>query len=245
MIAGLCWPVVWAQTSATAAPTTERQETQSPATGAAAVPDASAGVPSDEITSDNRFWLSGQANFITQYHPAFHANLSGPNSLPPPAQDASSRVLTLFMGVRLLRDTEVLVDVEETGGNGIGQALGIAGFTNLDVVRNPTLSKVPYVARVMLHQTIPLSKEYTAAVRGPLGLAPSVPVRRLEFRLGKMSTVDFFDLNSIGSDSHFQFMNWVADNNGAYDYAADTRGYTYGFVANTTTRAGPCALARC
>jgi hypothetical protein len=46
-----------------------------------------------------------------------------------------------------------------------------------------------------------------------------------------MSTADFFDLNSIGSDSHLQFMNWTADNNGAYDYAADTRGYTYGLLA--------------
>jgi hypothetical protein len=27
-----------------------------------------------------------------------------------------------------------------------------------------------------------------------------------------------------------QFMNWTVDNNGAYDYAADTRGYTYGVV---------------
>src|SRR5436305_2907610 len=44
-----------------------------------------------------------------------------------------------------------------------------------------------------------------------------------------MSTVDFFDNNSVGSDSHTQFMNWAAVNNGAYDYAADTRGYTYGF----------------
>ena len=46
-----------------------------------------------------------------------------------------------------------------------------------------------------------------------------------------MSTVDFFDLNSVGSDSHLQFMNWAIVNNGAYDYAADTRGYTYGLVA--------------
>ena len=225
LLAGLCGPLVWAQT-----PTPDSPQTP-PAASAAAVPAAPPEVPSDEITWDNRFWLSGQANFITQYHPTFHADYSGPNSLPTPAQDASSRVLTLFMGVRLLRNTELLLDLEETGGNGIGEALGLAGFTNLDVVRNPTLGKAPYVARFMLHQTIPLSKQYAAAVRGPLGLAPSVPVRRLEFRLGKMSTVDFFDLNSIGSDSHFQFLNWVADNNGAYDYAADTRGYTYGFVS--------------
>ena len=88
----------------------------------------------------------------------------------------------------------------------------------------------------MLHFTIPLSKETTEATRNPLSLASTVPVRRLELRVGKMSTVDFFDLNSIGSDSHLQFLNWAAVNNGAFDYAADTRGYTYGLVAELYTR---------
>jgi hypothetical protein len=41
---------------------------------------------------------------------------------------------------------------------------------------------------------------------------------------------DFFDLNSVGGDSHLQFMNWAVDQNGAYDYAADTRGYTFGVI---------------
>src|SRR6202142_1010662 len=88
----------------------------------------------------------------------------------------------------------------------------------------------------MLHYTIPLSVETTEATRNPLALASTVPVRRLELRVGKMSTVDFFDLNSAGSDSHLQFMNWAIVNNGAYDYAADTRGYTYGFVAEYYTK---------
>ena len=104
-------------------------------------------------------------------------------------------------------------------------------------MRNPTLGEDPYVSRVMLHYTIPLSSETTEATRNPLSLASTAPVRRLEFRLGKMSTVDFFDLNSVGSDSHLQFMNWAAVNNGAYDYAADTRGYTYGFVAEYYAKA--------
>jgi hypothetical protein len=69
------------------------------------------------------------------------------------------------------------------------------------------------------------------AERGPLSLATRVPVRRVELRIGKFGTADFFDNNAIGSDSHFQFMNWTIDNNGAYDYAADTRGYTYGALA--------------
>src|SRR5262249_13707370 len=41
---------------------------------------------------------------------------------------------------------------------------------------------------------------------------------------------DFFDTNSVLADSHRQFTNWTVDNNGAYDYAADTRGYTYGVL---------------
>ena len=184
----------------------------------------------------DRFWISGQANSITQYQPAFHADYSGPNSLQPQSDLASSRVITLYTGFRVTPNTEVLFDLESAGGTGLSNALGIAGFTNLDVVRNPTLSQTPYVARVMIHQTIPLSRDYTDAVKGPLGLATRVPVRRLEFRLGKMSTVDFFDLNGVGSDSHLQFMNWAADNNAAYDYAADTRGYTVGVTADFEDR---------
>lgn len=182
------------------------------------------------FTWSDRFWVSGQANFITQYHPDFTAKYSGPNSFLPPAETASSRVFTLFTGFRLFRNTDILFDVESAGGGGLGNALGIAGFTNLDVVRNPTLGPTPYVARILIHQVIPLSREYLQAAKGPLALASRLPVRRLELRAGKLSTADFFDVNSVGSDSHLQFMNWTADNNGAYDYAADTRGYTYGLM---------------
>ena len=178
----------------------------------------------------DRLWVSGQFNSITQYQPPFHADYSGPNSLTPGSDLASSRVITLYTGVRLTPTTDFIFDLESAGGTGLSNALGVAGFPNLDVVRNPSLSQLPYVSRVMIHQTIPLSRDYIDAAKGPLGLATRVPVRRLEIRLGKMSTVDFFDLNSIGSDSHLQFMNWAADNNAAYDYAADTRGYTYGLV---------------
>jgi carbohydrate-selective porin OprB len=95
-------------------------------------------------------------------------------------------------------------------------------------VRNPLLSKAPYIARVMIRQIIPLSKDMVEAERGPFELATDLPSRRLELRAGKFGMADFFDTNAVGSDSHFQFMNWTVDNNGAYDYAANTRGYTDG-----------------
>src|SRR4029077_1451101 len=178
-------------------------------------------------SESGRFWISGQANFISQWHPEFHSPYQGPNSLSPQAQDATSRVLTLLTGVEASSTTEFLCDVQETGGHGIGEALGLAGFTNLDVVRNPLLSKSPYVARLMWHQIIPLSREKSPAERTPLSLFTQLPVRRLEIRFGKFSLVDFFDLNAYGSDNNFQFMNWTLDKNGAFDYAADTAGYTY------------------
>ncbi len=185
-------------------------------------------IPSLEKIPD-WLWLSGQANFIAQMHPAFHALYSGEHSLRPEAErNPRSRVLTLYTGLRLTRTTEVIFHIEETGGTGLSQALGVAGSPNFDVVRNPSISRDPYVARIMLHQVIPLSATEVAAVRGPLSLARTVPERRLEFRVGKLSTPDFFDVNGVGSDSQHQFINWAVVNNGAYDYAADTRGYTFG-----------------
>lgn len=179
----------------------------------------------------DRIWISAQANFIRQQHTAFDAKYSGVNSFVTDKEHATSRVETLYLGFQITKRWEILTDIESAGGAGLSNALGIAGFTNVDVVRNPTLGEAPYVSRVMLHYTVPLSKASTEATRNPLSLASMVPTRRLEFYLGKMSTVDFFDLNSVGSDSHLQFMNWALVNNGAFDYAADTRGYTYGFVA--------------
>src|SRR5258708_2071146 len=55
---------------------------------------------------DTRFWLSGQMNFIFQAHPNFHAAYSGPNSLSPHYEKATSRVMTLYTGVRLNDSTE-------------------------------------------------------------------------------------------------------------------------------------------
>lgn len=181
-------------------------------------------------SAEARWWVSGQANFIFQTHPAFYAKYSGTNSFPPEYEKATSRVMTLYTGFQITKSIEVLVDVEETGGEGLGQALGIAGYVNLDVVRNPTLSQSPYLSRYIYHQVFALSPEKTEAARGPLMTFSALPARRLEFRFGKMGISDFFDLNAVGSDSHLQFMNWAVDQNGAYDYAADTRGYTYAAI---------------
>jgi high affinity Mn2+ porin len=183
-----------------------------------------------------RLWVAGQANLIFQANLAFHSPYSGPNSLQPKAQHRLSRVLSLYTGLQLGGGAELLVDAESASGRGISDAFGLGGYTNLDVVRNPQLGGAPYLARALYHQTFAFGPERVANDRSPVSSAVEVPVRRFDFWIGKMGTVDFFDLNGPGSDSHLQFLNWTVDNNGAFDYAADTRGYSYGAVGELHER---------
>jgi hypothetical protein len=183
-----------------------------------------------------RFWLSGQANFVFQTHSDFRALYSGAHSLDPNYEKATSRVMTLYSGMRFNNSTELLVDIEEAGGAALTYGFGLAGNTDLDIVRNPLLSKAPYLGRAMIHKVIALSKDKVENQRSYLSLFDELPRRRIELRFGKFSLPDFFDVNSVGSDTHFQFLNWTTDNNGAWDYAADTRGYTVGLTADYEDR---------
>ncbi|MGA9671767.1 MAG: carbohydrate porin [Terracidiphilus sp.] len=184
---------------------------------------------------NSKWWLSGQANVILQGDLPLHSPYQGTNSFIGRGEYKTSLVGTLYTAWRPTRSiryaTDFVFDIESAGGRGLGEALGIAGFTNLDVVRNPNLGSTPYIARYQVHQVFGFTQETTSQDAGPFALAPSVPLRRVEFRIGKMTLPDFFDANEVGSDSHLQFMNWTIDNNGAWDYAADTRGYTVGGMA--------------
>ena len=188
----------------------------------------------------SRYWLSGQANIILQGDLPFHSPYQGTNSFIGRGEYKTSLLGTLYTAYRATRsiryNTDLILDFESAGGRGLGEALGLAGFTNLDVVRNPNLGPTPYIARYGIHQVIGLTDKTTDQVPGPFALTSTVPLRRLEFRIGKMTLPDFFDINTVGSDSHLQFMNWTIDNNGAWDYAADTRGYTVGGIAEYDDR---------
>jgi len=154
-------------------------------TDAEAAPNAADPSP-DESTEamfphlkDTRFWLSGQANFIFQTHPPFSAAYSGKNSLSPSYEKATSRVMTLYTGLRLNDSTELLVDIEEAGGAALSTGLGLAGNTDLDIVRNPLLSKEPYLGRGMIHRVFALSKDKVENQRNFLSLFDELPRRCL------------------------------------------------------------------
>jgi high affinity Mn2+ porin len=202
--------------------------TQQPAAVGGATPDLTI-FPHSQTA---RYWISGQTNTIFQAKPGFHSPYQGPNSLDNAPEYKTSLVETLYLGYQphhnLRYNTDLLIDFESAGGRGLGEALGLAGFTNLDVVRNPNLGTTPYLSRGGIHQTFGLTSEMTESDRDQFSLATEVPVRRFETRIGKMGANDFMDVNDVATDSHLQFLNWTIDDNGAWDYAADTRGYTVG-----------------
>src|SRR6202453_4583045 len=116
------------------------------------------------------YWISGQANSIFQMHGHFHSPYEGTNSLRDVFEYKASEVATLYLGYQWhpnsRYNTDFIVDFENAGGRGISQALGLAGETNLDVVRNPNLSSVPYLSRGEIHQIVGLTDETTDQERG-------------------------------------------------------------------------------
>ncbi len=154
--------------------------------GAAAFAQISYDTGQDTVFSHSQtspFWISGQGNSIFQWHPRFHASYSGPNSFEHASEQAASVVLTLYTGLQLTSTTEALVDVESSGGSGLSQVVGLAGFPNADATRSPSLDQTPYFARAELHQVIPLSTDANLVKRTPLSLLTTLPQRRIEFIL--------------------------------------------------------------
>lgn len=179
----------------------------------------------------DRFWISGQSNFILQAHTPFHSPYFGPNSFHGYGENAVSFTNTLYTGARILRFTEVIVSADEAGGRGLSDGLGIAAYVNADVI-DPDLSRAFFLSRCFYHQTIPLTADRINESPNPFFLQSSIPRRRIEVTFGKLSLLDFFDVNEVGGDSHLQFTNLAIGNTGTYEYGGDGHGYTVAAMVN-------------
>ena len=178
-----------------------------------------------------RFGVHFQATVIDQGNARFDSHSTGANSLPPGSESATSITATLFVGLRLLPGTELYVDPELSGGRGIGAVHGVAGFPNGETYRigdpQPTIS----TARLYLRQTFGFGSEMEKLEDGPNQVAGTAAARRLMLEAGKFSMTDNFDGNAYSHDPRSQFMNWSLMSSSAWDYPADTRGYTWGALA--------------
>ena len=168
---------------------------------------------------------------IMQGHPAFKASYSGKNSLRDSAEFALSVTATLFLGRKLWKNASFFVNPEIAGGRGISYALGLAGAANGETFRVGSPAPALYIARAFFEQNIAIRKSKTEHRNGEFNqIAEEIPSSRVTISLGKFSLADFFDDNAYSHDPRSEFMNWSLMDNGAWDYPANTRGYTWGAV---------------
>ena len=184
-----------------------------------------------DTTNKDQFWnIHFQSTIIAQYHPAFSAKYSGINSLDKNGESTISSTSTLYLGARLWKGSQVYFNPELSGGSGFSQTTGVAGFPNGEVYRVSNPAPQVYIARLYLRQLISLSRNTVYKSDDQNKLSGKEPESYVSINAGKFSIMDFFDDNSYSHDPRTQFYNWALMGNAAWDYPANTRGYTYGLV---------------
>lgn len=190
-----------------------------------------AGQAENDSSREPRFNLHFQTTYVYQYKPAFDAPYSGPNSLKSTEEKENSITATLYIGARLWKGAEIYINPEVAGGSGLSGAFGMAASTNGETFRVGDPEPTLYLARGYLKQTFALDGSASLIEDKANQLTNREPVKYLRFYLGKMSLGDIFDNNAYANSPRTQFLNWCLMSNGAWDYAANLRGYTYAFAS--------------
>ena len=176
--------------------------------------------------------LAAQYTYVLQHQDAFHAPYSGPLSLDPGGDTQPTNTLGAYLGWAPLTPVQFYLDFEKFMGAGVSNATGLAGLTNGDVVREGAtgIKKEFYIARSYARFLLPLGGQYTGVDRGQDQIPGAEPERRLELKVGRVAVTDDFDQNRYADAARTEFLDWALWANSAWDYAADTRGYTDGIV---------------
>lgn len=177
---------------------------------------------------DEAYGAKFQATYVWQRKYPFGAAYTGTNSLIPEREKSYSLTATAALGARTWKGGEVYFDPEVAQGVPLSHLTGLGGFTNGEIARTTGPSPTFYVARAFLRQTWGLGGQRQAVESDANQLAGSVDSRRLVLTAGKLSLQDLFDDNAYSHDPRTQFLNWSLMTHGAWDFAADARGYSFG-----------------
>ena len=180
--------------------------------------------------------LHFQATSIGQYHGGFNSPYADSLSLAGHPEAEASLTSTLYFGWQLTRNTQVYFDPELAGGRGFSGTNGIADFPNGEMPRVETAAPKLYLARLYLTQDFGFGDARESFSSDENQLGGSRPMTRYSVTVGRFAMTDFFDNNKYTHDPRTQFMGWAIMYNGAWDYPADTHGYTWGWVHEFHTR---------
>ncbi len=177
-----------------------------------------------------------QATSIGDRHGTFDSPYEGPLSLRDVSERDASITTTLFFGLRLGHGTEFVFDPEIAGGRGFSGVNGFANPPNGELPRVASATPKPYIARLYISHDFGFGDAMEHVESDENQLAGERPVTRFTITAGRFSNTDFFDDNNYTHDPRTQFQAWGLMYNGAWDYPADTRGYTWGIANEFHTR---------
>lgn len=169
-----------------------------------------------------------QATTVAQGDPGFPAQYSGPNSLNPAGERQGTVAADLFAGIRLWHGAEMHADALMWQGFGLSNTFGVEDFPSGDAFKIGTEIPDFMLARWFVRQTFGFGGEQEDVPDGQLTLRGKQDISRLTLTVGRFTPTDVFDNNSYAHDAHTQFLNWAAVANLAWDYPADSIGFTTG-----------------
>ncbi|MDH7463586.1 carbohydrate porin [Chitinophagaceae bacterium 26-R-25] len=181
--------------------------------------------------STQRINFHFQTTYIYQYKPSFHSPYSGTNSLKGEEEKQNSLSATLYLGARLWKGAAVFINPEIVGGSGLTGAVGMGASSNGETFRVGNPEPTLFLGRAYLQQTFALKGGYEDVDDAANQLRGKEPKNFVRVLAGKFCLGDIFDNNDYSNAPRTQFLNWAFMNNGAWDYAADVRGYTYSVSA--------------
>jgi len=171
--------------------------------------------------------VHAQTTYLFQNDPPFTSPYVGAHSLIP-GQQRETWDATFYVGLRLWRGAELWIDPEIDQGFGLSDTLGVAGFTSGEAYKVGNSYPYARLPRYFVRDTISLGGATQAVEAAANQFAGSQTADRIVLTLGKFGVTDVFDTNKYAHDPRMDFMNWALVDTGAFDYAADAWGYTYG-----------------
>ena len=172
--------------------------------------------------------VHGQSTITWLLQPAFRSPYQGAHSLSPDANGRETIDATLYAGVRPWPGAEIWINPEVDQGFGLSNTFGVAGYPSGEAFKVGKAEPYFLVQRGFLRQTINFGGETEKLAPDLNQLAGTQTANRLVFTVGKFSIVDIFDTNTYAHDPRNDFLNWSIIDMGAFDYAANSWGYTYG-----------------
>jgi high affinity Mn2+ porin len=172
--------------------------------------------------------IHGQATNVWLLQPAFRSPYRGPQSLSPATNGRETVDATIYAGIRPWPGAEIWINPEVDQGFGLSNTFGVAGYVSGEAYKVGKAEPYVVVQRGFLRQTIDLGGATEKLEPDLNQLGGTQTANRLVFTIGKYSVVDVFDTNKYAHDPRKDFFNWSIIDQGAFDYAANAWGYTYG-----------------